>query len=89
MFVINEHGSAAHNLMPSDPERGERIARWLTQWDGLSLAEADLVTQLGIRPSTSPATGLLAVWPVGALTAAVRTGRRSPTSCSTRAPARL
>jgi hypothetical protein len=63
--LINRYGSAAHNLTRPDPDEAEQIARWLVRWDGLSLAEADLVTRLGVRPSTEPGSGLLAVWPVG------------------------
>jgi hypothetical protein len=63
--VVNRFGSAAHDLKLSDAQQAEQIARWMVQWDGLSLAEADLVTQFGIRPATGPAGGLLAVWAVG------------------------
>jgi hypothetical protein len=63
--VVNRYGSAAHNLAQRDAADAERIACWMVRWDGLSLAEADLVTRLGVRPSTGPGSGLLAVWPVG------------------------
>jgi hypothetical protein len=63
--TVNDFGSAAHDLALSDPHQTGNIARWMTRWDGLSLAEADLISQLRIHPSTGPATGLLAVWAVG------------------------
>lgn len=63
--VINRFGSAAHDLKRPSPDEAEQIARWLVQWDGLSTAEADVVTRFGVRPSTGPGSGLLAVWPVG------------------------